>query len=54
MPIDIWDDLTNKLAHCQHRVDLVLMDDLNPRTQTLPDFLINIPVPPDHIDIATK
>ena len=51
MPTDIYEDLSNKLAQCLPRGDLVLMGDLNARTQRLPDFLLNenndhIPVPP--------
>ena len=54
MPSDIYEDLTNKLAQCLPQGDLILMGDLNARTQTLPDFINNenndhIPVPPPEL-----
>ena len=54
MPTDIWEDLTNKLAQCQQKGDLILMGDLNARTKMLPDFIANenndhIPVPPSDL-----
>ena len=51
MPADIFEDLTNKLAQCHPNGDIILMGDLNARSQTIPDYLLNenndhIPVPP--------
>ena len=40
MPADIYEDLTNKLSQCHPNGDIILMGDLNARSQTLPDFII--------------
>ena len=39
MPDDIFDDLSSKLAKYSDRGDLILLDDLNARTQNLQDFI---------------
>ena len=54
MPADIYEDLTNKLSQCHPNGDIILMGDLNARSQTLPDFIPNenndhIPVPPNDL-----
>ena len=51
MPADIYEDLTNKLAQCLPKGDIILLGDMNARSQTLPDYIVNddnehIPVPP--------
>ena len=65
MPEDIFEDLTNKLAQCHPYGDIILMGDLNARSETWPDFIIDenndhIPVPPpdlyevDSINILSR
>ena len=59
MPSDIYEDLTNKLSQCHPNGDIILMGDLNARSQTLPDFIPNenndhIPVPPNDFSRLTQ
>jgi hypothetical protein len=50
MPEDIFDDISKKLAKYQERGSLLLMGDLNARTQSLSDFIPDIDV--DHSGIS--
>ena len=41
MPADIYEDLTNKLAQCLPKGDIILLGDMNARSQTLPHYIVN-------------
>ena len=59
MPSDIFEDLSNKFAQCNTNGSIILLGDLNARTQLSCDYLENenndhVPVPPSVLyDIDT-
>ena len=54
MPGDVFEDLSEKLSLCNSKGDIILLGDINARTQQLSDFIYNednqhIPVPPPEL-----